>query len=277
MRRLIVGHCAAENSYSQRDPDAALEAQFEASVFNALNCIYPTYRCIPFRGGFQLDNVEQRPDLALIAKDFSHWYVLEVELTAHSLEGHVLPQVRTLQYGTPLPVCASMLSEGLSIPVENARTLVDHVPRAVAVVANRRIARWEDMLAAIEVQLLTVAVFQSGSGQEAMEVDGQLRILKESLGFCTFSSADRSLRFPANAKGKLPEGTVQLLDPSGTPSLWVVSHACDTVWVTKGKGNLSYPNGSWFQLFRGLDGQLSLRSVRPSGPLPRTSRIGEGP
>jgi hypothetical protein len=97
MKTLMVGECASHNVFSLSDTDAGLEADFEALTVRALCCLYPTYHCIVFNGSFLHENRVSRPDLALIAGDFSHWFIIEVELSFHSLAGHVLPQVRGLR------------------------------------------------------------------------------------------------------------------------------------------------------------------------------------
>ena len=40
-----------------------------------------------------------RPDLAMIARDLESWYVIEVELAAHSVPRHIAPQLETLGNG----------------------------------------------------------------------------------------------------------------------------------------------------------------------------------
>ena len=52
----------------------------------------------------------KKPDLALVANDLSHWFVVEVELLSHSLDGHVLPQMRCLKYGEPQLGCVEIIS-----------------------------------------------------------------------------------------------------------------------------------------------------------------------
>src|SRR5262245_59330266 len=106
------------------DPDAPTEAEFEYRVVKALACLYQKYSCIVFGGTFYFEQRRYRPDLALVAKDFSHWFVIEVELVTHSLEGHVLPQVRAFRYGEPLGDCISVLSREPGIGASQAETLL---------------------------------------------------------------------------------------------------------------------------------------------------------
>src|ERR1700685_921247 len=183
MSTILVGDCSETNLFQLWDADAAKEAEFEYIVAKTLMCIYPNYRCIVFGGGFRLDGEVSRPDLALISRDYSHWFVIEVELVSHSLNLHVLPQVRAFQYGRPEPDCVSILARELKLAEPNVETFLRAVPRSVAVAVNKRHRDWEIALGSLQVQMLVVSAYKSPSGVEAVEVDGRLDVLQEHLGF----------------------------------------------------------------------------------------------
>jgi hypothetical protein len=255
---ILVGDCVVDRLYQMSDPDAPSESEFEYAVAKALSCMCSAdYQCIVFGGSFQYDDRCHRPDLALVAKDFSHWFIIEVELVSHSFEGHVLPQATAFQYGEPQSDCVSVLCRELALSQERARTFIRHVPRRVAVIANKRDRRWRIALDAHKIQFLTVSVFRSTIGIEALEVDGTLEVLKESLGFGVYSATDRSLRFPRTVK--LPVGTVQINDPGGSISSWTVVHDDRFTWVTKEVGVPDIPDRSHVQIIRAIGGRLSLR------------------
>jgi hypothetical protein len=149
------------------DADAARETKFEFIVAKALMCIYPTYHCFPFGGTFKLEDNVSRPDIALVARDMSHWFVIEVELISHSLDGHVLPQIRTFRYGEPQPDCIYVLSRELSMDRSRIKTFLMTVPCTGAVIANKRHRDWEVALRSLEVQLLTVSAFNSPGDVQA--------------------------------------------------------------------------------------------------------------
>jgi hypothetical protein len=260
VRTILIGPCVPERSFALMDPDAPTETEFECVVGKALSCVYDGYRCVVFGGGFRYDDRVYRPDLALVANDYSHWYVIEVELVSHSFDRHVLPQVRALRYGTPEPDCISILARELRVAPEQARTLIDLVPRSVAVIANRRDHHWEVALSALTTQLLTVSVFRSGTKEEAIELDGALEVVAASVGFGIYSATDRSLRFPRMAA--LPLGKVQIDDPTGAPALWTVTSSSDGIWVTKDLGSPDLDDGSYVQIIRTQDKRLVLRRPR---------------
>jgi hypothetical protein len=257
MSTLLVGDCAHNNLFQLWDADAAKEAEFEYIVARALMCIYPGYHCILFGGGFRLDGEVSRPDLALVAKDYSHWFVIEVELVSHPLYHHVLPQVRAFQYGRPEPDCISILARQLKLPESQIETFLRIVPRSVAVAVNKRHRDWEIALGSLQVQLLVVSAYRSPAGIEAVEVDGRLDVLQEHLGFAVFFATDRSLRLPKTTN--LPDGEIMITDVDGTCAMWTVARDGQFTWVTKNKGVPDFPDGVQVQLIRAFGGRISVR------------------
>lgn len=258
MKTLLVGACSPETTFTLVDPDAPSEAEFEHTVVRALACAYPQYRCVVFGGSFYHEDAGlRRPDLALVARDLSHWFVIEVELTSHSLEHHVLPQIRAFAYGTPRSDCAGSLARGLEISTSQAETLVSLVPRTVAVVANRRDDEWLHSLRGLNAQLLVVSVFRTEQGTTATQVDGDLRVVSESLGFGVYSATDRSFRFTSGIR--LPLGEVQLVGDDGAATTWRVAEASGHVWVTKAAGRPDIEHGAFGQVVKTFDGRLLLK------------------
>lgn len=257
MRKLLVGDCVEQNKYAVVDPTEPLETEFEWHVVKAISCLFPDYSCILFGGSFAHESEPKRPDLALVAKDFSHWFVIEVELASHSLDGHVLPQVRAFRFGEPQDDCVSAMARGLRIASSQAATLVRMVPFSVVVVANVFQRDWDLALRALDAQLLTLTIFRSHTGVTAYQMDGQIAVIKESIGFGTYSAVDQAIRFPASPK--LQDGSLQIEDVDGSTGLWASLSKSQLTWITKVKGVPQLADGSQVQLIRSHDGRLVLR------------------
>lgn len=257
MRTVMVSPCQPDHIFTMCDPDEPSETEFEGIALRAFGCIYPQYQCVVFGGRFLYDGEVRKPDLAMVARDRSHWFVVEVELVSHSLEGHVLPQIRAFRYGEPHTDCATILSRELGIDLGEAGTLVSRVPRAVVVVANRLRTDWEHAVRAHQGQLLVVTRFQGSTGREAFEVAGSLAAVKESLGFGTYSAQDGMIRFKAAIN--LPDGHIQMEISGGGASLWKVIRDERFAWVVKDTGRLDIPDGAHIQLIRAIDGRITLR------------------
>lgn len=258
MKKLLTGECSEENILQLVDPTAFLEIEFEAEVVKALTCLFPDYWCGVFAGTFVLEGERRSADLALIHKHLSHWFVVEVELAGHSLNQHVLPQVRCFRYGEPDQTCASSLRAAFSsLSREEASTVLLHVPRYVAVIGNMPDPEWTMALRALDVQYLTVSVYRNQTGRTAHEIEGRLVARTESLGFARFSAIDNCLRI--NKGCGLPPGAVQIIDQFGTLSQWTAREASGALWISKDRGPALLEHESYVQIIRTFDGRISLR------------------
>ena len=164
MKSLVLGSCSPDTTFLLSDPDALSETELEAYSVRALSCLFPKYTCFLFGGGFAHVGVTHKPDLAMVARDFSHWFVIEVELLSHSLRDHVMPQVCAFRYGDPQPDCVSILSRELGIDRSRAETLLVTVPKNVAVVVNRWDDDWFKYLDAHSIQMGSVLNLVLGAG-----------------------------------------------------------------------------------------------------------------
>jgi hypothetical protein len=257
MTTIVIGDCKPSNKFELWDADAAVETEFELIVAKTLMCIYPRYYCFPFGGTFKLEDNVSRPDIALVSRDMSHWFVIEVELVSHSLHGHVLPQIRTFRYGEPQPDCVSVLVKALSMDRSQIQTFVRTVPRSVAVIANKRHRDWEISLQSLQVQLLTVLAFNSPGGVQAIEVDGKLIAQHEHVAFGQYFATDRALRFHHGVQ--IPNGEIMIDSFEGSGSAWTVTRDGAWAWVTKNQGTPDIMNGAYVQMIRTFGGRFSMR------------------
>jgi hypothetical protein len=257
MRTFVVGECLAENKFDLWDPDASGETEFEKVVARALSCVYPRYVCAMFSGSFRYNDRTYHPDLALIARDFSHWFVIEVELVTHNFQSHVLPQVRSFQYGEAQSDCVNSLVKTELMNAAQAKTFMAVVPRTVAVIANKWNSDWFVALSALQIQLAAISIFRSSTGKEAVEVTGRLEAFSAHLGFGRYAAVDRALVFPKDLG--LPDGEVQINDPGGSIATWTISRDRQYAWLVKAVGTPDLPDDYTFQLVRTVDGGLTLR------------------
>jgi hypothetical protein len=258
MRTLVTGECKPDNIFHLVDPTETSEIDFEAEVVKALTCLLPKYFCGVFAGNFLLEGERKSADLALIHKSLSHWFVVEVELASHSLEHHVIPQVRCFRFGEPESSCVTSLCRGFhGITKDQAERLLVHVPRCVAVVSNIYDPVWHPALRALDVQFLTVSIFKDFMGRTAHEVHGQLTVVRESLGFAQFSAVDNSLRLPKSSG--LGLGALRVEDQFGSAGVWTSREEGGNIWLTKDRGSALIQNGAYVQIVKTIDGRICLR------------------
>jgi hypothetical protein len=259
MKTVVVGECHADHIFTEEDATVPTETEFEYHCIKALACVYPEYHCIRFEVHFAHLRRSWKPDLALVARDFSHWFIIEVELVTHSFELHVFPQVKAFQYGDiDADDAAKRLASALGIQLGQAHTIVAHVPRCVVVVANRHQPDWAHDLSLHDIQFLSVATYRARNGTTALEVSGRLVATQEILGWATYSATDRSFRL--SAKCPVPKvDRLQLEDTYGTVSWWIVTRVEDAIWLTKEFGTSEFEPEQVVLIVRTYQGKLSIR------------------
>ena len=259
MRMILTGEYRTENIFTLLDPTQFSEIEFEAEVHTALKYLMPDYYCRVFSGSFVLENERRMSDLAMIHHDLSHWLVVEVEIAGHSLDGHVLPQVRCLRFGEPSPTCLTSLCNAFpEFSAQQAKSILDHVPRSTIVVTNVHDPVWNVALRGLDTEVLTVSVFEGSNARRAYELEGKVSVRRESLGFAQFSATNNSIKVAKSCR--LPIGLLQIEDQFGNIGDWTVTEAHDALWLTKNKGNALLPHNEFVQLIRALDGRVSLRA-----------------
>jgi hypothetical protein len=171
--------------------------------------------------------------------------------------GHVVPQVRCFRYGDPLSSCTGLLCEAIpEMGHARAVSFLQFIPRSVVVITNRSSTEWSACFRGLDVQMLTVLVYQRTDGQIAHEIDGSLFVVKENLGFFRYSAIDRSLRLPLSLIDA--DSRIQIEDPFGTSGTWLVNRTEDGIWLTKEMGDPGLPHNEMLQMLRTASGRLKL-------------------
>lgn len=261
MKMLLTGECSKNNIFSIVDPTSFAEEDFEAEVVKALTCFYPNYWCGIFAGTFVLEGDRRKADLALVHKDLSHWFVLEVELAGHSLKQHVLPQARCFRYGEPDDTCITSLMRAFpSISRNDAEAILLYIPRYVAVISNLQSLEWTMALEGLDVQHLVVSVYQNHENKTVHELEGRLAARTDSLGFARYSAIDNCMRIKCDCG--LPTGSVQIIDQFGNPGSWTVREEKGTLWINKDSGPTLLEHESYVQIIRTYEGRIFIRTSR---------------
>ena len=155
------------------------ESHFLDIVKTELSKLLPGFSILDFSPFIIGDEGSRRkPDLALVHRDYEMWAVVEVELDKHSLEHHVLPQVRTFATGRYDESHASMLHRGdTTLNLDNLRNLTAYRPPEVSVVVNSRSVLqdgWEVLESDYSARLTFLESFRSSDGDVIVSVSGYL-------------------------------------------------------------------------------------------------------
>lgn len=244
--------------FEQADPTATSEATFEMTTLQLLARLYPSCLVITFKPLVINNGVGWRPDVAVIEKTLSYWFVIEVEIATHSLEKHVLPQVRAFRDGDYGQDSIKIIARATAMSVDRVATLIRYVPRYIAVVSNHENQAWEKQLAAENVQYISIAAYERPAGAPAYLLTGLLKAAERSVGFGTVLASYQAIRIPRS--DFWDARAYRVLEPDGAAD-WDCFVDDRVVWLTKRRGIVTLPDSAWVQLIAQDDNRILLRPL----------------
>lgn len=239
------------------DATVSDEASFEAICLQVLPDLFPSSWVVPFTARIAWRGEGWRPDVAMIDKAFGYWYILEIETVSHSLEKHVLPQVRAFRDGTVSQEGASAIAEAIGLDVDVARTLIEYAPRYVGVVVNWPSPVWHQKLSEEGVQMLSIQVCKGG-GRCGYVIEGLVCPGTRSLGIGVVLASSQVVRVKGGAVWKT--GTYRISDDQGEDE-WGCFVEEDVAWLSKQRGCITAGDRSYVQFLERADGSLVMRRL----------------
>lgn len=247
--------------FEELAPGSMLEMDFEAIVVGKGELIFPDFRVIPFKTPVFSDDDCAMADLALVEKSYREWWVVEVETGNHSLNGHVLPQVRTLAGASYGENEGRVLCD--ACPDLEAKSVFDMLkgeqPRVLVVVDTDR-KEWIQPLKRYDAELLVLEKFRSDRNDYAFRIDGYLPSVPSSMvSECYFDSlvprflvvhSPALLHVPSQERIRIAYGTYI--------TEWQRIDCQDKVWLAPSGQNPLSRNERYY-IIRNKDGSLEFR------------------
>lgn len=244
-------------AFELADPSGVKEWEFEETAVRVLKHLRPDCFIVPFHPDVLHDGAKWNPDLAVVDKDFTHWFVVEVEIANHHLEKHVIPQVTAFCEGRYDASAASMLSKALKIGTQQAETLLATIPRDVVVVSNKRDERWNHKLAALGVQHIVIETYRNKTtAQTVHRLEGELVPAHRSLGFGRIRLTDGVVVTQAGTFWK--DGQIEIHGPDGA-AVWRCSVTDGKAWLMKERGLIEFHDDAAVQFLLRDDGTVIIR------------------
>lgn len=154
MARLLIGN----DWYEELASTSLYESEFENILFQEASRIFPEYHAVPFKCLVVSEEGDAKADFALVHKDYRSWWVVEAEMGHHSLNGHVVPQVRKLSQANYTDSEAQYLCDhARHLDCFRIQEMIKGQQPRVLVVANVPVPGWRE---AVQPYSAVVAVFQ---------------------------------------------------------------------------------------------------------------------
>lgn len=257
MARLLLG----DQCFYQLSNTSLYEAEYERLLIAHGRGLFPEHYVLPFKPIVQSEVSSARPDLALVDREFRSWWVIEVELSHHSLHGHVLPQVSVLASGRYGQSEAHLLRTAIpDLALPTALDLVKGAQPGTLVIVNERRPTWEIELARVGVRLMVVEVFRSDHNSHALMASGFYpRTPADFVSDCTFDSIlPGCLVVDSPVQLGVQQGKTLWIEVEGKVTEWTRFDVQDRVWLKPRGANPLERNRGRFRLFRHRGDRLLL-------------------
>ncbi len=194
------------------------ESELENTILSHVETVFPNYVAIPYKKDIYASGVSQgrAPDLALINKDYSDWWIVEVELEGHDLK-HVKSQVNVFVNGSynSYEVAKYIKTKDKQhlLNVENLQKMIGDFQPNVMVIVDEHVAAWKEDLEKLGAKICVFQVFKNKEGHRAYRLNGHYPFIFTNDSHCKF------LKSPPNIlEVQSPEWFIQGLKRSYTPS-----------------------------------------------------------
>lgn len=256
MRSLVL----EDRVYEALSTSALYEGEYARLLLQHADALFPGLLAVEFKPVVAWEGIGKRPDLALIDPEYRRWWVVEVELAHHSLEGHVAPQVEVLaraHYGDAEAGVLVARNAGLSS--DRLRAMMRGAQPQVIVVVNAARPGWASRLRP-DADVMVVEPFRSDHGRFAFRQDGgPLEVESSVLTTCRVDS-----RMPRLLIVESPAALAHLgldsfaIENDGTVSRWRQVVTKDSVWLAPERGS-PFPAGASVALRRSITGRMSFQ------------------
>ena len=189
--------------YEEFMPGTYVEDDLEKTILSKADYVFPDYYMLPLKQTIHYNEESSDPDLCLIKKDYSVWYVIEVELAKKPFKGHTEKQIRVFSQGryNARAISKYLVSKKSSLDQAKIESLIRADPPKVLVMVNEY-PKWADELTAYpRTGIMVFALYDHPGGVEAYRLDGQYPVFETGRSRCIFP------KHPANTliveKGEL--------------------------------------------------------------------------
>ncbi|MGP8248070.1 MAG: hypothetical protein ACLQVN_26600 [Bryobacteraceae bacterium] len=194
------------------------ESEFENILFQEAARIFPEYHPVPFKVIVLSDDGDAKPDFALIHRDYRSWWVVEAEMGHHSLERHVVPQVRSLSRATyGEPEAQYLCDRAPALDCDRIKQMIKGQQPRVLVVVNVPVSGWREHIRPFGAVLAIFQIFRSRFNRHVYRLNGDFPAENnEIISTCRCWEIHRFLKIDSPAQLEIKRGqTITLHHETG--------------------------------------------------------------
>ena len=238
------------------------EKQFEKIVIQESDTLYPEYYAVQFKKTVSSEEGKAEADMALVHKGYKEWWVVEVEMSRHSLGSHVVPQVTKLSRAEYGPAEAQYLSsQSADLSEDRMLTLMKGSPPGMLIIVDEAVPDWSAALNPHDVSVAYFQVFRSERNSHAFYVRGDHPSPPgEVVTRCRATPhVHRLVEVDSPAAEALRGSETFNILHDGRITKWVKQHTADTVFLRCKHSNPLEPQKE-YKILRKESGKLEFSS-----------------
>ena len=223
--------------YDAISSEGQYETDFESVIFHHSESLFPEYYAVPFKVQVESEAGVKMPDVALIDRQYRHWWVVEVEMAHHSLAGHVLPQVEVFasgRYGAKHANHIIAHARRHQVEPSAVEDMIKGAQPGVLVVVNQNVPRWVEPIRSLQGLVMVVEVFRSFRNQHVLRVNGDRLVNVEArlVSRCRLDRVlPRLLQVDSPAALQVTLGEKLYITFRGGMTEWERMDASNRVWL----------------------------------------------
>jgi hypothetical protein len=235
------------------------ETEVELALKQRANKIFPGFIYSDFKCPVSSDYDTRIPDFALIEEHYRGWWVCELERENHSLEGHVLPQVRAFVHGRyGAAAVETLVKSNAALDRARLQRLIQVEQPQVLVVVNKYREHWSRAIRSEGAELGVFEIFRSDRGQVLFRVNGFVPApFLERLSICEpYAPVPRLVRLRSPGAVDFEHGAIYEIQMDIGTTLWRAIVTADSVLLSP-LGGATPPRAKLFALNKDALNNLS--------------------
>jgi hypothetical protein len=259
MARILLG----DEWFEELASTSLYESEFENILFQEAGRVFPEYYPVPFKTIVLSEDGDAKADFALIHKGYRSWWVVEVEMGHHSLQGHVLPQVCRLSRANYSAVEAEYLCEKAPyLDCRRIREMIKGQQPRVLVVVNVPVPTWPDPLQPYSAVLAIFQIFRSQFNRYVYRLNGDFPSENsEIISTCRCWDIHRFLKVDSPTQLDIKRGETIVLHHETGALEWERVDIADTVLLHALRGH-PLQKGVLYEIVRRGDSTFAIQPSR---------------
>ena len=177
-----------------------VERDYEKFINQYISEIFPDFITFGFKYAIASpDRKDRKPDMAFVKKDYSEWWLVEIELGSDDIK-HVREQIEVFlnpEYNSVVLAekIVKMVKRQLHIPLDNDKIkfLIEHELPKVLVIIDDEKTSWLDEIKSLGAEVCIFEIYKNTNAERVFRIDGNYPTSYIGESHCRYHPSLRNL------------------------------------------------------------------------------------